>query len=147
MTKTAIAIRHVAFEDLGILQPLLQSAGYSVHDREAGTLVITEAGRASPLHHLGGDVCVLHWHGDTFDLPNDASLLASTAACENQAYSLGPNVLGLQFNGEVDGRDGALADRPRLRDRERPATSSVAAAGRDEAIWKPSGSHRANGIR
>ena len=105
MTKTAIAIRHVAFEDLGILQPLLQSAGYSVHDREAGTLVITEAGRASPLRHLGENDCVLHWHGDTFDLPKGASLLASTAVCENQAYSLGPNVLGLQFHAEFDGTE------------------------------------------
>lgn len=49
------------------------------------------------------DVPVLHWHGDTFDLPQDTTLLASTVLCTNQAFSRGPNVLGLQFHPEVLG--------------------------------------------
>ena len=47
------------------------------------------------------DVPVLHWHGDTFDLPEDCTQLASTAICRNQAFSRGPNVLGLQFHPEL----------------------------------------------
>lgn len=50
------------------------------------------------------DVPVLHWHGDTFDLPGGGGrVLASTSLCVNQAFSRGPNVLGLQLNPEVLG--------------------------------------------
>lgn len=62
---------------------------------------LTPAGRASCLASLARQP-VLHWHGDTFDLPDQAVRLASTAAYENQAFSLGRNVLGLQFHPEVD---------------------------------------------
>ena len=44
---------------------------------------------------------VLHWHGDTFDLPQGATLLASTDMYENQAYSYSNNVLAFQFHIEV----------------------------------------------
>jgi GMP synthase (glutamine-hydrolysing) len=66
-------------------------------------VILTAEGRASCLRHLT-DVAVLHWHGDTFDLPADATLLASTAACRNQAFSVGRHALGLQFHGEATGR-------------------------------------------
>lgn len=180
MTRTAIAIRHVAFEDLGLLATLLAARGFAVEYREAGIddladaavaaadllvilggpigvyetgrypfleaeiaaierrlaagrptlglclgaqlmaralgcrvypgpakeigfapLALTEAGRDGPLRHLGAEP-VLHWHGDTFDLPAGAARLASTPACLNQAFALGTKALALQFHAEAD---------------------------------------------
>lgn len=63
---------------------------------------LTEAGRASPLAPLGEPSAeVLHWHGDTFDLPKGAVHLASTGAVRNQAFSVGAHALALQFHPEV----------------------------------------------
>lgn len=44
---------------------------------------------------------VFHWHGETFDLPEGAYLLARSEGCENQAFQLGHSVIGLQFHLEM----------------------------------------------
>lgn len=41
---------------------------------------------------------VFHWHGDTFDLPENAIRLASSEGCKNQAYIYKNKVLALQFH-------------------------------------------------
>ncbi|WGJ13352.1 glutamine amidotransferase [Methylocapsa sp. D3K7] len=66
-----------------------------------GPVDLTKAAAATPLRHLA-NTAVLHWHGDTFDLPPGAMHLASTPACRNQAFCIGPNILGLQFHPEVN---------------------------------------------
>lgn len=180
MLKTAVALRHVHFEDLGTFAPVIEAAGYRVHYYDVGRdplwtldpvrtdlvialggpvgvyetksypvlldeldllrtrlaagrptlgvclgaqmmasalgakvgatgvkeigfspVTLTAEGAAGPLRHLS-DVPVLHWHGDMFDLPDGTPPLAATPLCRNQAFALGPNVLGLQFHPEAD---------------------------------------------
>lgn len=174
-----VALRHVAFEDLGLFEPVLKQRGYEVEYVQPGTDVLsrqdwldadlvvvlggpvgvddlglypwlgdeivrirqrlesqrpllglclgaqlmaaalgarvaplpnkeitwrrvslTGAGAGAPLRHLDG-LDVLHWHGDAFDLPQGAELLASTSMTPNQAFSVGPAALALQFHPEV----------------------------------------------
>jgi GMP synthase (glutamine-hydrolysing) len=81
------------------------------------------AGMASPVRHLA-DVPVLHWHGDTFDLPAECELLASSALYRNQAYRRGANLLALQCHPEM-GED------PRITRWIDEGAASMAAAGTD----------------
>jgi GMP synthase (glutamine-hydrolysing) len=179
--KRAVAVRHVAFEDLGSFEGVLCARGYGVHYLDAATddlavlegqppdllvvlggpigayedetypfirdelkalearlardlptlgiclgsqlmaralgarvypgprkeigwapVTLTEAGRRSCLEPFGSaGAPVLHWHGDTFDLPVGASRLASTDLYENQAFGWGRRALALQFHVEV----------------------------------------------
>jgi GMP synthase (glutamine-hydrolysing) len=177
---TAIAIRHVAFEDLDAFAPVLAARGYKVSYRDApiddlasadiadcdllvvlggpigayeedrypflkseigaiekrltsakpvlgiclgaqlmaralgakvyaagfkeigwAGLGLSAGGRTSPLAKLAPGTRVLHWHGDTFDLPSGAMHLASTPRTPNQAFAVGRHALALQFHLEV----------------------------------------------
>ncbi len=44
---------------------------------------------------------VFHWHGETFNLPKAAKLLAQSQGCKNQAIQIGKSVIGLQFHLET----------------------------------------------
>ncbi len=70
-----------------------------------GRIQLTDEGCASCLGRLADkDAIVLHWHGDSFDLPDGAVRLASNSHYENQAFSYGNNALALQFHLEADPR-------------------------------------------
>lgn len=83
----------------------LGAAVYPAAAKEIGwsPVQLTSAGRRSCLRHLdeeGGRV--LHWHGDTFDIPAGATHLASTAVCPHQAFAYGSHALALQFHLEAE---------------------------------------------
>lgn len=66
-------------------------------------LALTEKGQVSAIAPLGNDDAqMLHWHGDTFDLPHEATLLASTDLYQNQIYSLNDHVLAFQCHPELN---------------------------------------------
>lgn len=57
------------------------------------------------LSSAGTAPTVYHWHGETFELPEHAELLASSAGCEHQAFRIfkdGMRVYGFQFHPEID---------------------------------------------
>lgn len=66
-----------------------------------GTVALTDAGQRDPVFSGGARVLpVLHWHADTFDLPDGATLLASNDAYAHQAYRVG-SAYALQFHVEI----------------------------------------------
>ncbi len=69
--------------------------------KEIGWLPITltkEARDFQLFSELPQQFQVFHWHGDTFNLPQNAIHLARSAGCENQAFLYTSNVLALQFH-------------------------------------------------
>lgn len=96
-------------------------------------VMLTPEGEASPLRHIAG-VPVLHWHGDTFDLPDGAERLASTAAYRNQAFRVGRHLLALQCHPEM-GEDPRLASWLEDVDYLAQAGTDVATIRRDEATF------------
>jgi len=50
---------------------------------------------------FANEINTFHWHGDTFELPAGATLLASSDACAHQGFSLNDRVFGFQFHLET----------------------------------------------
>ena len=73
--KSAVAIRHVAFEDLGAFAPMLEKAGYQIHYRDVGEqeLSTLEPVKTDLLIVLGGPI----------------------GACEDDAYPFLTEELGI----------------------------------------------------
>lgn len=70
--------------------------------REIGWLTVRDVAPADGGHfRFPAAAEVFHWHGETFDLPAGAILLAASERCRNQAFQLGENVIGLQFHLET----------------------------------------------
>ncbi len=80
-----------------------------------GQVRLTPEGASDPVLGSDAELPVVHWHEETFDLPSNATLLATTELCRNQAFRIGSQAYGFQFHVEIDAK---LADAwaPRLPD-------------------------------
>jgi GMP synthase (glutamine-hydrolysing) len=50
---------------------------------------------------LPAQLNVFHWHSDTFDLPEGAINHVSSENCQNQLFTIGENIMGVQFHFEA----------------------------------------------
>jgi GMP synthase (glutamine-hydrolysing) len=105
---------------------------------------VRDGANDNPLREIAS-VPVLHWHGDTFTLPEGAELLASSHLYPHQAFRRGRNLLALQFHAEMgederihewidqspDSLKAAGTDADRLRTAHSTHGPSAVAAGRD----------------
>lgn len=74
---------------------------YPGPEKEIGWHPIQGTDHSSSTFNFPSTVHVLHWHGETFGLPDGAVNLAKSVVCMNQAFQLGRRVIGLQFHMEM----------------------------------------------
>jgi GMP synthase (glutamine-hydrolysing) len=88
-----------------LLAASLGARVYSGAKPEVGLLpvTLTDEAMADPVFHgLPRELIALQWHGDTFDLPDGAVLLASSTEYPAQAFRWGSSAYGVQFHLEVN---------------------------------------------
>jgi GMP synthase-like glutamine amidotransferase len=86
-----------------LIADALGSRVFQNAEHELGWLPVTwtdEARAAFPT--LPVQSTVLHWHGDTFELPAGATRLAASQGCPEQGFLVPDKCLALQFHLEVD---------------------------------------------
>ncbi|MHA3789083.1 type 1 glutamine amidotransferase [Flavobacterium hauense] len=84
-----------------LIVSVLGAAVYANTHKEIGWFPVYNPDNTPNLLFQEKNLPVFHWHGETFDLPVGAMLLASSEGCTNQAFLYGNTVLGLQFHFEV----------------------------------------------
>ena len=85
-----------------LIASALGAAVRSNDEREVGWFGV-HAVRAEPLAEaVASPERVLHWHGERWDVPVGARLLASSEGCDHQAFAIDDHVLGLQYHLEMD---------------------------------------------
>ncbi len=76
---------------------------FSMATREIGWHPVNKTEQPHWLHQCLPQVfSPFHWHGDNFEIPEGASHLYSSEGCENQAFAVGDNIVGLQFHLDFD---------------------------------------------
>jgi len=74
---------------------------YANHCKEIGWFPVRPIANKNGCFVFPDKSMVFHWHGETFDLPDNAVLLASSNACTHQAFQIGSCAIGLQFHLET----------------------------------------------
>ena len=84
-----------------LIAEALGSKIYNNQDKEIGWFPIKFTNSKDGGFELPETLTVLHWHGETFDLPEGAIHIAESEGCNNQAFQIGSNVIALQFHLEM----------------------------------------------
>jgi GMP synthase-like glutamine amidotransferase len=84
-----------------IIAKALGARVYRGSAKEIGWFPVQRTGSHPFFDGLPDSFTPLHWHGDTFDLPHGAKLLAKSKIIATQAFAVGHRVLGLQFHMEA----------------------------------------------
>jgi GMP synthase-like glutamine amidotransferase len=87
-----------------LIASVLGSTVYQNTEKEIGWFPVSrvQAGTGNPpLHFLPDIATVFHWHGETFNLPENSVRLFSSEVTHNQAFLYGNKVLGMQFHLEM----------------------------------------------
>jgi GMP synthase (glutamine-hydrolysing) len=90
----------------GAVYPMLSAdRSHRLYEVGWGRIWFHHSPEDAVLAGMPAEMPMLHWHGDTFDLPPGAHLLASSAVCRNQAFRIGRRMFGLQFHCETTAQD------------------------------------------
>jgi GMP synthase-like glutamine amidotransferase len=85
-----------------IIAKALGARVYPGSAKEIGWFPVQRTTGSHPLFEgLPDSFTPFHWHGETFDLPHEAALLAKSKITQTQAFAVGQRVLGLQFHLEA----------------------------------------------
>jgi len=84
-----------------LIADVLGAKVYPNKYKEIGWFPVEINQNADLFNNLPANLNVIHWHGDTFDIPKDAVPVASSEACRNQGFVCQNNVIGLQFHLET----------------------------------------------
>jgi GMP synthase (glutamine-hydrolysing) len=89
-------------------QLIARALGAKVYKGEQGKEIgwskisVNDEGMKTPFRHFDGSkTMMMHWHGDTFDLPDGAVLLASSDKYHKQAYIYGDHIFAMQCHPEI----------------------------------------------
>ena len=86
-----------------LISSALGSAIYQNKEKEIGWFPLkkSETLKSKLFRDFPDDLTVFHWHGETFDLPKNAELIASSETCKNQVFSVNDRVIGFQCHLET----------------------------------------------
>src|SRR5688500_3586002 len=86
-----------------LIANVLGARVYPHEQKEIGWFPVrmNEHAQNTPLHFFPKEFVTFHWHGETFDLPYGATLVAHSDATPHQAFTYGDNVFALQFHPEM----------------------------------------------
>jgi GMP synthase-like glutamine amidotransferase len=79
----------------------LGASVYSGPEKEIGWFPVTGQDPVPGVFPFPKSIEAFHWHGETFDLPPGARLLAGSQVFRHQAFQVGPQVMGLQCHLEA----------------------------------------------